>query len=63
MLQKPHTLAFVVPQKGCVMQKSLLGDGLRIAPKLNIPKTVVCMHAVTLGILGCEFWQKMAESA
>lgn len=27
------------------MQKSLFGDGLRIAPKLDIPKTVICVHA------------------
>ena len=64
MLKKPHALGLVVPQKGCVMQKPLLGDGLRIAPELDIPKTVVCMHAVTLG-LGVKFgrtWQNMPRA-
>lgn len=63
MLQKAHALALVVPQKGCVMQKSLLGDGLRIAPELQIPKTIVCKHAVILGIPGYKAWQNMAVYA
>lgn len=46
MLQQLHALTLVVPQERGVMQKSLLGDGLRIAPKLDIPKTVICMHAM-----------------
>lgn len=35
------------------MQKSLLGDGLRIAPKLDIPETVICIHAAIADIMMC----------
>lgn len=44
MFQQLHALPLVVPQQGCVMQKPLLGDGLGIAAKLDVPKTVICMH-------------------
>lgn len=47
MFQQLHSLALVVPQQGCVVQKALLSDGLCIAAKLHVSKTVVCKSAQT----------------
>lgn len=44
MLEQLHSLVLVVPQEGSVMQEALLGDGLRIATKLDITKAVICVQ-------------------
>ena len=54
MLQQLHAFALVVPQQRCVMQKPLLGDGLCVATKLDIPKTVVCTHPLYLAFLDVD---------
>ena len=45
MPEQLHSLVLVVPQERGVMQEALLGDGLCIATKLDIPKAVICVHA------------------